>query len=36
MNSAIDNICILGFFLLVPFAIIAGIFSGIITKAFGK
>lgn len=36
MNSAIDNICILGFFLLVPFAINAGIFSGIITKAFGK
>lgn len=36
MNSTIDNICILGFFLLVPFVIIAGIFSGIITKAFGK
>lgn len=36
MNSAIDNICILGFFLLVPFAIIAGICSGLITKVLNK
>ena len=36
MNSVIDNICILGFFILLPFAIIAGICSGLISKVINK
>ena len=36
MNSVIDNICILGIFILLPFAIIAGICSGLISKVINK
>lgn len=36
MNCIVDNICILGFFIIVPFAIVAGICSGLIAKVFGR
>lgn len=36
MNSVVDNICILGFFIIVPFAIVAGVCSGFISKVFNK
>lgn len=36
MNSVVDNICILVFFIIVPFAIVAGICSGIISKVFKR